>query len=606
MKPKFWGPIVFLLTVAVAATPANGSEVYVAAASMNGDATYMVLNPNGTFADQVNLQLSSANNISGYSYGNGIGDFDGNGTLDYIMATGRFGGNIYIFPRLDTGFSETEEAKFGGKELVGTWTEGVYPADMAVADYNGDGNLDFVLNYLYSPHCGLYLGDGAFGFEFFLLTDTTPMPSIGVDAADFNNDGIADFVIAPNTDGPFHVYLGHDDGTGKGDGTFDQVISDRGPSISRAFGIAVGDFVKDPEGNVDLAVSSTNLLEIYKGDGTGNFALFETYDFPMNLSPLDNGDFNRDGYQDLVAADFGEDHAGVAVLLGKGDGGFNDPIIHLGDNAGFRKAVTALPYLPTENIEPVAVLTPELISVTVGETVEWDASESYDEDGTIVGYKWDHGDGAVSPLDINPLAKSSTDGNSGESESSYVYYDSGRYYVTLTVTDDQSASASVQAEVRVEALPVKAYFSPRTLNLKSKGKWIKATIRLPAGYDARMIAPQSLFLVPEGKAGVPAYSVYRHRFYSKYHKKKYWRIRKLTVKFDRQALTRELDGATGKITLNVIGEISSNGTKMEFSGAGTIKVYEKKKISSFRKYFLKQIMRFFSKSGSKYSKYSRH
>jgi hypothetical protein len=178
--------------------------------------------------------------------------------------------------------------------------------------------------------------------------------------------------------------------------------------------------------------------------------------------------------------------------------------------------------------------------------------------------------------------------------------------VTLTVTDDKGASDTVQAEVQVKALPVTVYFWPRTLNLKSKDKWVTATLEVPAGYDARMIGPDSLYLVLEGKAEIKAHSVYLHRFYSKHYKKQYRRIRGLTVKFDRPALIQALDGATGITTLNVVGEISSNGTNMEFSGAGTITAYEKKKISFFRKYLMKQIMGFYSKGGSKYSKSPRH
>ena len=74
------------------------------------------------------------------------------------------------------------------------------------------------------------------------------------------------------------------------------------------------------------------------------------------------------------------------------------------------------------------------------------------------------------------------------------------------------------------------------------------------------------------------------------------------TKFDRQALIEVLDGATGKISLNVTGlispqvpaMISSNVDYVNFSGAGTIKVYEKKrKFRHYRMYLLKQIMRFF-------------
>ena len=186
---------------------------------------------------------------------------------------------------------------------------------------------------------------------------------------------------------------------------------------------------------------------------------------------------------------------------------------------------------------------------------------------------------------------------------SYAYFDCGTFYVTLTVADDQGATDTIQAEVHVKAIPVSVYFSPRRLNLKSKGKWITATIRVPAGYDASMIDSGNLYLVLEDKTAIAAHSVYRHKWYRNHHSKKYRRIRKLTARFDRQALIKALDGTTGEIPLKVMGEISANQTSMEFSGAGTIKAYAKEKKRFFRQYLLKQIMRFFSRGGSKYSRH---
>ncbi len=103
MKSKLWGVIVFLLITAVAAAPACSSEVYVAAATMNGNATYMALNPDGTFSDPEALQLSADQHFSGYSFGNGIGDFNNDGKLDYILALGNNSGDIYIFPKTGPG-----------------------------------------------------------------------------------------------------------------------------------------------------------------------------------------------------------------------------------------------------------------------------------------------------------------------------------------------------------------------------------------------------------------------------------------------------------------------------------------------------------------------
>jgi hypothetical protein len=137
--------------------------------------------------------VSFDHQISGYSFGNGIGDFNHDGELDYILPLGRYGGDIYIFPKTGPG------NQFDSPIWVGSWNEGVYPGDLAIADFNGDGHLDFVLSYYYSPHCGLYLGDGDFGFTFTLLSDTKPTPAIGIDAHDFDNNGIVDFVIAPRS-----------------------------------------------------------------------------------------------------------------------------------------------------------------------------------------------------------------------------------------------------------------------------------------------------------------------------------------------------------------------------------------------------------------------
>ena len=584
MKPTLWGGIVFLIIVAVAAAPASGSDVYVAAAAMNGDATFMALNPDGSFSDPDSLQVSFDSQISGYTFGNGIGDFNNDGQLDYIMALGRYGGDIYIFPKTGPG------NQFDLPIWAGTWTEGSYPADIAVADFDGDGHLDFVLSYYASTHCGLYLGNGEFGFTYTPLPGTKPEAAIGIDAADFDNNDIADFVVAPRSAGPFYIHLGQPDGS------FKPVLCERAPSSTIANGIAAGDFVEDPDGFADLAVSSSGKLEIYVGHGDGTFSLYQEYDFPLNPSSLDNGDFDRDGHQDLVVADFGEDRTGVAILFGNGLGQFEQlDETYIAENIGFLKAVTALPY--PSNKEPIAKLTPELIKVTVGETVEWDASQSYDEDGTIVSYEWDYGDGAVAPMAINTMAVASTTDHSGEPQSSYAYFDSGTYFVTLKVTDDKGASSTVQAEVQVDPMHVSVSFLPRKLNKSSRGKWITATIQVSGDCIAGMLDPDSVFLeLPDNKGALEAYVSNRDSLYYKYHKNRFHKKRKLKVKFDRQTLVEKLGDATGEIELIVSGEISS----MEFAGSGTITAFEKQKKISFKNYLKQQIMRWFSKGKSKH------
>jgi len=616
MKAKFWGTILFLLTLAVAATPAGGNEAYFASASQVGDAAYMALNQDGSMSGPEDLQLMWKNGLSGSgrSYGNGIGDFDGDGDLDYIMAVGHPNiGHVYIFPKLGPG------NQFDFPVRVASHTEGIYPTDMAVADFNCDGKLDFVLSYLYSANCELFLNTGgeenSFAFDqSVVLVDTGARTAIGMDVADFNNDGSPDFIIAPNSDGPFWVNINNKDD----DNSFTTIAIPRPVGANRAYGIAAADFIKDDNDYVDLAVSYQGSLDIYtviyteSPDGTFELALESRggYDLPVNNSPLDNGDFNRDGNQDLIVGDYGDDSASLALFYGDGKGGFgldnpDIPIIYTSPDLDYRKAVTALPWGP--NKAPVAEFTWGPDPIIVGETVAFNAENSEDEDGTIVRYEWDYGDGAVAPM---AMAMNSTGDDSGQPQSSFVYYDCGTYLVTLTVTDDQGASSTVQAEVQVKPMVVNVNFSPRRLNLKSKGKWITATIRMPRGYNAGMVDTSGLFLVVEGKTWIQAKSDNRHR-YSKKYQKKYRRKRKLKVKFDRQALIQALNGATGETGLTVMGDIaidvSNKGhisshvanAKTEFSGTGTIKAFEKKK-GSFKKYLQQLIMQFFPKGKSKH------
>ena len=76
-------------------------------------------------------------------------------------------------------------------------------------------------------------------------------------------------------------------------------------------------------------------------------------------------------------------------------------------------------------------------------TVTCDGSLSYDEDGKIVEYIWDFGDGTRG---LGPIV-------------SHTYETGGTYRVTLQVYDDQGLSAQRETQVRVDFPPPVARFS---------------------------------------------------------------------------------------------------------------------------------------------------
>ncbi len=627
-----------ILIVSFSATVSADDEVFVVSAGRNGDANYMVSDGDSSFSPQENFLLMTDSGlvpmtdrgIEYYSYGNGVGDFDGDGDFDYIMGDGIGGGDINLFEKIGSG------NQFATPVVVAGWSSGFFPMDMAVADFDEDGNLDFVMAHYFSSDCGLYLGNGALGFtgpvaksstDPLLLKKAAPYYGAGADAADFNNDGHADFVIAPYPIGssasePFFVNLG--DGQGNFTTlTFEGVKDVNGKNVPY-YGVAAADF--DSDGNMDIAAAFYDYLDIFKGHGDGTFEWLASYEYDLNLSPLDNYDFNNDGNQDLVAANFGAAGEDVAILLGNGDGSFGDPVIYGGGTSEVRNAVSAPPP-GSSNKEPVAVVDPIHMEVTVGEEIVFDGSASYDDDGEIVKYAWDFGDGTVidgSPSYFNDgqnakYARDTGDGTvigrgmnalslptigagNHEFAPSHSYYEAGKYKVRLTVTDDKDATDFVEAEVNALPVAARIRFKPYTLYLNSRAKWIWATIRLPYGYDARKIDDPSVCIVMEDGSRICAYSNYGQGFLAKLRKRFYRNRRFLKIRFNRNDLIdhiQKIKVPSGKTTLMVQGVVLDNGAWVGFEGSGKIRTLEKKH-NFFSKYWKRCFKRFSKKYRSNY------
>ena len=162
-------------------------------------------------------------------------------------------------------------------------------------------------------------GNTTFQFVDSLECPTGAGPA-GLAAGDLNHDGSQDLVAVNSTDNTVSVLLG------KGDGTFAAHVdyaTGKGPSS-----VALADLNGD--GKLDLVVtnSTDNTISVLKGNGDGTFQAHA--DRAANGSPqsIAVADFNHDQKLDLVLVNppANSSQGNISVLIGKGDGTFNNPV----------------------------------------------------------------------------------------------------------------------------------------------------------------------------------------------------------------------------------------------------------------------------------------
>jgi VCBS repeat protein/putative Ig domain-containing protein/List-Bact-rpt repeat protein/FG-GAP repeat protein len=206
------------------------------------------------------------------------------------------------------GFTQT--VSFSGTNF----SAGTAPRSAALADFNGDGNLDMAVANNGSGTVSIRLGtgSGSFGAATSLTVGTAPNSVV---AGDFDGDGKLDLAVANFGDfspgsGSVSILLGN--GAGTFGAATDFAIG------SHPFRLAAGDF--DGDGNLDIAMTKfSNTIAVILGNGDGTFGAATT--FPIGHSTaIAVGDFNRDGKFDLAVTDSNNDT--VSIFLGVGDGTF--------------------------------------------------------------------------------------------------------------------------------------------------------------------------------------------------------------------------------------------------------------------------------------------
>jgi hypothetical protein len=196
------------------------------------------------------------------------------------------------------------------------------PGVVAILDADHDGKTDLVVVNERGGSASILLGDGKGNFS---PAAGSPVPAghdpNDVTIGDFNRDGRSDLAFANHETQQLTILLGNGRG-GFAPAPFSPLTVAVRP---HPHGIATGDF--DGDGFADLVTDSwgDDRLEIVFNDGKGNFRTPGKY-IPVGKHPYQRirvADLNGDGKADIVSPNL--DGNDVTILLGDGKGGFTQP-----------------------------------------------------------------------------------------------------------------------------------------------------------------------------------------------------------------------------------------------------------------------------------------
>jgi hypothetical protein len=233
------------LSVAVGDFDGNGALDLVTANNSSGTVSVLLGNGDGSFRPRIDLAVGAAPRAVA------VGDFNGDGRLDVATAQQLTDTVSVLIGHGNGTFAPPLVFKASGA--------GFTPSSLAVADVNGDGKLDLVINsisFLDSDafQVGVLLGSGDGTFQGPILAPAQPGGSGDLALGDFNGDGRMDAAVADQlgaSTGDLSVFFGNGDGSFQPNLRLDLLTGGNDPS-----GVAAADLNGD--GLVDLVAANSS------------------------------------------------------------------------------------------------------------------------------------------------------------------------------------------------------------------------------------------------------------------------------------------------------------------------------------------------------------
>jgi VCBS repeat protein/IPT/TIG domain-containing protein len=212
---------------------------------------------------------------------------------------------------------------------------------VAVADFNGDHQVDLALTNFNNDQIAILIGNGDGTFH---AAPKLAGGHAGIQSADFNHDGKADLMAGFLTGVGFSIFFGN------GDATFSSPV---------AYNIGFfGGYLIDlnGDGNLDMPLLRDGVLAVALGSAAGTFQVIAKYQTRDSARGFALGDFDSDGHDDLILVSF-MDCACMWFIHGRGNGFFDAPVALDATGLGGSPITDAVGDFDGNGIDDIAVVT---------------------------------------------------------------------------------------------------------------------------------------------------------------------------------------------------------------------------------------------------------
>jgi FG-GAP-like repeat len=248
----------------------------------------------GTFTGANFKNFAAATNVLDVA----VGDFNKDGNLDAVTCS-----------QSNDNFSLLLGNGAGSLAAPINFAAGDLPQGIAVGDMNKDGNLDVLMTHRGTPDdVYIFLGNGTGGFSTPIIIPIATNTGWDITVADFNGDTNPDFAISVAGGGVYSLQIWNGNGLATPAFNLTQTVT--------GFGITPDVDARDLDGDGDIDLLAGAAYTINNGAGVFGARIL----LPQTDEEYAVGDLNNDGKPDIAATN--GDGANIRVFLGDGLGAF--------------------------------------------------------------------------------------------------------------------------------------------------------------------------------------------------------------------------------------------------------------------------------------------